>query len=320
MSTQSPDLMHEAPPHVMSCEMFEQELRQARILLKDRPFDYGYPRAMLKVSLHLPAPAVLPKSVENYPLRLKWDRHNGVPGSNHEMSIVTAHRAYPNRDIAVLTFTLPMAVWEHLQHSETSQNISLISLVAEPDVVGDSQLTHLLVRAARRVNEGSILGSQLEEDLERARRAGADGLETLVPRNFPMPRVMFSVRLRTDKYREVKYIPDACDVDMQAWLNRDTPFSWAGLEPKCQEIHLKFISETPCDGGSEVTYAITKRYWPYLEATSEVYRFVRYLNKREYRELSPNCFLSPSPPPEPQSTEQQEPQTGVLSRKRARKR
>ena len=230
------------------------------------------------------------------------------------MSIVIAHRAYPNRDIAVLTFTLPMAVWEHLQHSETSQNISLISSVAEPDVVGDSQLTHLLVRAARRVNEGSILGSQLEEDLERARRAGADGLETLVPRNFPMPLVMFSVRLRTDKYREVKYIPNACDVDMQAWLNRDTTFSWAGLEPKCQEIHLKFINETPCDGGSEVTYAITKRYWPYLEATSEVYRFVRYLNKREYRELSPNCFLSPSPPPEPQSTEQQEPQTGVLSR------
>ena len=220
--------------------MFEQELRQARILLEDRPCDYEYPRAMLKVSLHLPSPAVLPEWVENYLSRLKWDQHNGVPGSNHEMSIVTAHCAYANRDIAVLTFTLPMAVWEHLQHSETSQNISLISLVAEPDVVGDSQLTHLLVRAARRVNGGSILGSQLEEDLERARRAGADGLETLVPRNFPMPLVMFSVRLRTDKYREVKYIPNACDVDMQAWLNRDTTFSWAGLEPKCQEIHLKF--------------------------------------------------------------------------------
>ncbi|THX45745.1 hypothetical protein D6D06_10373 [Aureobasidium pullulans] len=214
---------------------------------------------------------------------------------------MASHRAYPNRDIAVLTFTLPMALGRRT-------------------AVGDTQLTHLLVRAARRVNEGSILGSQLEEDLERARRARADGLETLVPRNFSMPLVMFSVRLRTDKYREVKYIPNACDVDMQAWLNRDTRFSGAGLEPKCQEIHLKFISETPCDGGSEVTYAITKRYWPYLEATSEVYRFVRYLNKREYRELSPNCFLSPSPPPEPQSTEQQEPQTGVLSRKRARKR
>lgn len=63
--------MHEAPPHVMSCEIFEQELRQARILLEDRPCDYEYPRAMLKVSLHLPNPAVLPEWVENYPSRLK---------------------------------------------------------------------------------------------------------------------------------------------------------------------------------------------------------------------------------------------------------
>jgi len=50
-------------------------------------------------------------------------------------------------------------------------------------------------------------------------------------------------------------------------------------------IHLELIDEVPADEGSTATFVMIKEFWPYLEATSKSYRFVRYIEEHEWYEM-----------------------------------
>lgn len=271
----------------LDCDAFVQALRQARIAVSDE-YSPKYPEALLTTCLHLPPPAVIAKWLEDFyaPRRLQQYQ---IKGYDHRAQIITAHRAYPDRENMVISFTLPLDVWEALQELKVSRHITLLSKVAEENVVGDPQMTRLLNRAAKRINEVPLREEQLKEDLERVRRSMVDSSHFIPHRQETFPKVMFTVQLSNDYYPRLLNA-NHFNHGEPTLEQRSAQVSWRGVDGHdfTRDIPLEFIDEVPADEGSTVTFAMIKEFWPYLEATSESYRFVRYIEEQEWYEMFPD--------------------------------
>lgn len=183
----------------LNCDAFVQALRQARMAVGDRAYTRFYPFALLTTCLHLPPPAVLSKWLEDFYAPERLGQYL-IKGYDHDARIITAHHAYPNRENMIITFTLPLDVWEALQETKVSRHITFLSKIAEDNVVGDPQMTHLLNRAAKRINEVPLRLEQLREDFERVRRSIVDSSRFIPHRVETFPKVMFTVQLSNDCY------------------------------------------------------------------------------------------------------------------------
>jgi hypothetical protein len=267
----------------LSSDAFVQALRQACIAVSEQDCSNERSFAMLTTCLHLPPPAVIAKWLEDFyaPIRL---RHQ-IEGCFHGADIITAHRTFPNRENMVITFTLPIVVWKTLRETEVSRHITFLSKVAENNVVGDPQMTHLLNRAAKRINEVPLRTEQLQEDLERVLRSMVDGSHYMPYRRETFPKVMFTVQLSNDCFSRLMQANPLILLEQ-----RSAQFSWRDVDTRriTRGLPIDFISEAPADEGSTVTFVITKEFWPYLEATSESYRFVRYIEEQEWYEMFPD--------------------------------
>lgn len=269
----------------LDCDAFVQTLRQARIEVTDRACGKFYPEALLTTCLHLPPPAVIAKWLEDFYAPMRLGQYQ-IQGFDHGAQNITTHRAYPNRENMIITCTLPLVVWESLQEIKVSRHITLLSKVAENNVVGDPQMTHLLNRAAKRINEVPLREEQLKDDLERVRRSMVDSLHHIPHRFRTFPKVMFTVQLSNDCYPRLLRA-NHLNHGEPTMEQRHAQVSLKGMDTHdlCNGICLKFIDEIPADEGSTVTLAMIKEFWPYLETTSESYRFVRYIEEPEWDQM-----------------------------------
>lgn len=258
---------------------------------------------LLKARITLPHPIILAKWVERFATQLRWSPCDSVPCVPErfpEVKLISAHHTYPHRDTVVLMFSLPGAVWDRLQNSPASDSITFLEHVGEENVVGDLQMTYLLTRAARRVNEGPISIEQFSDDLKMACLAMNDGYGDRVVGNFVFPRVKFTVKI-TKEYS-----------DHEDGQELTGPWDDIRLQTRStSRSGLEFPGECPCEGGFENRFVIAKDYWPCLEAISQTYCFVGYVEKREYEEVSPNHHFRPCPGPSQAVENSQSPQAAA---------
>jgi hypothetical protein len=294
----------------LSSDAFVQALRQARIAVSEQ--DCGNERsfAVLTTCLHLPPPAVIARWLEDFYAPIRFQQHQ-IEGCFHGADIITAHRTFLNRENMVITFTLPIVVWKTLRETEVSRHITFLSKVAENNVVGDPQMTHLLNRAAKRINEAPLREEQLQEDLERVLRSMVESSHYMPYRRETFPKVMFTVQLSNDCFSRLMQANPLIPLEQ-----RSAQFSWRDVDTRriARGLPLEFISEAPADEGSTVTFVITKEFWPYLEATSESYRFVRYIEEQEWYEMFPDEAPT-APAPESETTSKDRPSHKKPNRK-----
>lgn len=303
----------------LSSDAFVQALRQARIAVSEQDCGKEYSFAMLTTCLHLPPPAVIAKWLGDFyaPTRLRQHQNKGC---FHGADIITAHRTYPNRENMVITFILPVPVWETLQKTEVSRDITFLSKVAENNVVGDPRMTHFLNRAAKRINEVPLREEQLQEDLERVLRSMVDSSHYMPHRTETFPKVMFTVQLSNDCFSRLMHA-NHLNFGEPTLEQRSAQFSWRDVDT-CRitrDLPLEFVSEAPADEGSTVTFVITNEFWPYLEATSKSYRLVRYIEEQEWYEMfhdeAPVTVHSAAPAQESKTTSRDRPSNKKPNRK-----
>lgn len=273
--------------------------------MAERPFDQHSPDVLLQVRINLPVSIVLARYIERFELQRLWypDEEQWVDGYPvPAVNLITAHRTYPQRATVILTFTQPMAVWRKLR---VSRSITFLECVTEDNVVGNLQMTYLLTRASRRVNEGPLSLDQFKDDMRRACLAIRDGKGPPRIMGLTLPQVLFTARLSKE------YLP----------LDDDGEISWQDIDRNFNSTRSacpKFVSERPCDEGAEVTFIIPKYFWPYIEAISETYRFAGYVDKEKCKVLFPNYrYFTPTPEPEPPQAPLKK-ATEKVSKKRAK--
>ncbi|KEQ64439.1 uncharacterized protein M437DRAFT_83373 [Aureobasidium melanogenum CBS 110374] len=305
MSTQAPYATDVVDAAALDHEVFQQELLQAINSADPMSVNWRNLSVLLKARINLPHPIILAKWVERFTTQLRWSPYDSVPFVPERfpgVKLISAHHTYPQRDTVMLMLSVPGAVWESLQHSSASDSITILEHVGEENVVGDLQMTYLLTRAARRVNEGPISIDQFMDDLKRVCLAMNDGYGDRVVRNFVFPRVKFTVKMTKENHEDSR---------------EPTGLPWNDIRLQTKSMSrsgLKFLGESPCEGGSETTFVIAKDYWPYLEAISHTYCFAGYVEKREYREISPNRHFRPSPEPTQAIADTQSPQRATKAR------
>lgn len=284
MSTQAPYPTDVVDATALDHQVFQRELLQA--INSADPTSVNW----RNLSVLLPRPIILAKWVERFTTQLRWSPYDSVPFVPERfpgVKLISAHHTYSQRDTVMLIFSVPGDVWEKLQHSPASDSITFLEHVGEENVVGDLQMTYLLTRAARRANERPISIDQFMDDLKRACLAMNDGYGDRVARNFVFPRVKFTVKIT----KENSGHEDS---------REPTGLPWNDIRLQTKSMSrsgLKFLGESPCEGGSEITFVIAKDYWPYLETISHTYCFAGCVEKREYREISPDRHFRPSPEP-----------------------
>ncbi|KAH0380431.1 hypothetical protein KCU92_g7552, partial [Aureobasidium melanogenum] len=291
MSTTPSGITETEPTPALDHEIFEQELNQASDHAAFHGNPYQSPNVLVKVRINLPSRIVLANWVKRFQPQFKWDSWGRLGCSDpavHGAMLVTAQRTYPQRDVVMLMFSLSMDLWKRLQLSPASGSITFLENIVEDNVVGDTQLTYLLTRAAKRVNEGPLSKTQFADDLKRAWIAVRDGRGPEGWRIFTFPRVMFTAKLVNEHP-----FPDE--------TGNPRKICWKDVLEDCHDpetIDLKVVSEQSSEEGCEVTFIMNKDYWPYLEAISEAYQFARYIERHAYRELSPDHPFTPSPEPQ----------------------
>lgn len=290
MSTQASHATDAAQATALDHEVFQQELLQAINSANSTSVSWGNLSVLLKARINLPHPTILAKWVERFTTQLRWSPYDSVPFVPERfpgVKLISANHTYPHRDTVMLILSVPGHVWERLQHSPASDSITFLEHVGEENVVGDLQMTYLLTRAARRVNEGPITIDQFMDDLKRACLAINDGYGDRLVRNFVFPRVKFTVKMT----REHSNHEDDQEPNRVPWNDirlQTRSMSRSGLE---------FFGESPCEGGSQHMFVIAKDHWPYLEASSQIYCFAGYVEKHEYGEISLSRHLQPSAEP-----------------------
>ncbi|KAH0039401.1 hypothetical protein KCU78_g1307, partial [Aureobasidium melanogenum] len=251
MSTQVPDATDAAPATVLDREVFEQELKRADALVSAEPhIDRYSPDVFLQVRINIPSTIVLAST--SY---LSSERHSGTHFHSTNDRLAEA---------SVITIV----------------PIDHILGVAEDNVVGDLQMTYLLTRASRRVNEGPLSIEQFKDDMKRAWSAVRDGKGPPRIMGPTLPRVLFTVKLVNENL-----LPDDD--------GKPSKFNWKDMNFNrlFQYPHTatpKIVRERACEEGAEVTFVVEKHFWPYIEAISETYRFAGYVNKHEYRAIFPS--------------------------------